>query len=236
MSDSLWSHGLNPPCCSVHGVLQARILRWVTILFSRGSSQLRAQTWVSCITGGFFTIWAIREALASLNLTILDTSYHNSQDIETPHPSINDEQTKTMGYKQTVKQTSLSLKKEGNPFSSIQQHWWTPRIPCPWTPHHVKYGSHRTNTIQFHTYGGVCIYVVSAHSSHSLCWYCMAPQKTELVWFIPLLHFWKESLVCKESLRKSKCLGDVADRCTITQISKTPLHIWQNSALGIKSL
>lgn len=60
----------------------------------------------------------------------------------------------------------------------------------------------------------------------------MAPQKTKLVWFIPL-HFWKESLVCKEILRKSKCLGHVAERCTITQISKTPFHIWQNSALGI---
>lgn len=60
----------------------------------------------------------------------------------------------------------------------------------------------------------------------------MASQKTKLVWFIPL-HFWKESLVCKEILRKSKCLGHVAERCTITQISKTPFHIWQNSALGI---
>ena len=35
------------PGSSVHGILQARILEWVTILFSRGSSQPRGQTWVS---------------------------------------------------------------------------------------------------------------------------------------------------------------------------------------------
>ena len=46
---------------SVHGILQARILEWVSIPFSRGSSQPRDQTWVSCISGRFFTIWAITE-------------------------------------------------------------------------------------------------------------------------------------------------------------------------------
>ena len=47
---------------SVHGILQARILEWVAITFSRGSSQLRNRTWVSCIAGRFFTVWATREA------------------------------------------------------------------------------------------------------------------------------------------------------------------------------
>ena len=47
---------------SVHGILQARILERVAIPFTRGSSQPRDQTWVSYITGGFFTISAIREA------------------------------------------------------------------------------------------------------------------------------------------------------------------------------
>ena len=46
---------------SVHGILQARILEWVAILFSRGSSLPRDQTHVSCIAGRFFTIWATRE-------------------------------------------------------------------------------------------------------------------------------------------------------------------------------
>ena len=42
------------PGSSVHGILQARILEGVAILFSR-SSQPRDWTWVSCITGIFFT-------------------------------------------------------------------------------------------------------------------------------------------------------------------------------------
>ena len=47
---------------SVHGILQARILDWVAIPFFRGSSQPRDQTQVSCIAGGFFTVWATRKA------------------------------------------------------------------------------------------------------------------------------------------------------------------------------
>ena len=43
------------PGSSVHGILQARILEWVAISFSRGSSQSRNQTQVSCIAGGLFT-------------------------------------------------------------------------------------------------------------------------------------------------------------------------------------
>ena len=38
-----------------------RILEWVAFPFSRGSSQSRNQTGVSCIAGGFFTNWAMRE-------------------------------------------------------------------------------------------------------------------------------------------------------------------------------
>ena len=47
------------PNTSVDGILQARTLKWVgTLPFSRGSSQLKDWTWVSCIAGRFFTIWA----------------------------------------------------------------------------------------------------------------------------------------------------------------------------------
>ena len=45
---------------SVHGILQARIPEWVAISFSRGSSQPRDWTKVSCIAGRFFTVWATR--------------------------------------------------------------------------------------------------------------------------------------------------------------------------------
>ena len=37
------------PCSSVHGILQARVLEWVAISFSRESSQPRDQTCVSCV-------------------------------------------------------------------------------------------------------------------------------------------------------------------------------------------
>ena len=63
VSESLWPHGLQPAKAPQSiGILQARILKWVAISSSRGSSQPKYLTQVSCITGGFFTIWAIREA------------------------------------------------------------------------------------------------------------------------------------------------------------------------------
>ena len=39
----------SPPGSSVRGILQARILEWVAIPFSRGSSRPRNQTWVFCL-------------------------------------------------------------------------------------------------------------------------------------------------------------------------------------------
>ena len=51
------------------GILQARILEWVAMPSSRGSSQARDQTQVSCIAGRFFTIWVSREALMDMNFT-----------------------------------------------------------------------------------------------------------------------------------------------------------------------
>ena len=45
----------SPPGSSVHGISQARILEWVVIPSSRGSSQLKDQTHVLCIAGGLFT-------------------------------------------------------------------------------------------------------------------------------------------------------------------------------------
>ena len=50
------------PGSSVHGIFQARILEWVAISFSRGSSRPRDQTQVFCIAGRFFTIRTTREA------------------------------------------------------------------------------------------------------------------------------------------------------------------------------
>ena len=62
MSDSLLPRHGSPPGSSVHGILQGRILEWVTIPFSRESSRPRDWTWVFCIAGRFLTTWATREA------------------------------------------------------------------------------------------------------------------------------------------------------------------------------
>ena len=52
----------SPPGSSVHGTLQARIMEWVAISFSRGPSPSRDRTPVFCIADGFFTDQATREA------------------------------------------------------------------------------------------------------------------------------------------------------------------------------
>ena len=46
------------PGSSIHGIFQARVLEWVAISFSRGSSRPRDQTWVSRTVGRHFTVWA----------------------------------------------------------------------------------------------------------------------------------------------------------------------------------
>ena len=72
-----WKSLLCPALCgpmdyTVHGTLQARILEWVAFPFSRGSSQARDWTQVSCIAGIQFTSWATREALSDcIRLVIL---------------------------------------------------------------------------------------------------------------------------------------------------------------------
>ena len=56
----------SPPGSPVHGILQAKILEWVSMPFSKGSSRPSDRTHissVSCISGGFFTINATWEAL-----------------------------------------------------------------------------------------------------------------------------------------------------------------------------
>ena len=55
MSDSLQPHGLySLPGSSLHGILQARIMEWVAIPFSRGSFRLKDRTWIFHIAGRFF--------------------------------------------------------------------------------------------------------------------------------------------------------------------------------------
>ena len=65
------------PGFSVHGIFQATVLEWIAISFSRGSSQPRARTQVSCIVDRRFTVSANREV-------ILKNSILKSRDITLP--------------------------------------------------------------------------------------------------------------------------------------------------------
>jgi len=70
--------GCSPPDYSVHGILQARILAWVAISYSRGPSQHRDQTWVSYIAGRHFIVCATREArifLRDSNIFAISSKY-----------------------------------------------------------------------------------------------------------------------------------------------------------------
>ena len=57
----------SPPGSSVHEILQARLLEWIAIPFSRGSSWPKDQTQFSCIAGRFLTIWVTRETRSLYN-------------------------------------------------------------------------------------------------------------------------------------------------------------------------
>ena len=73
----------SPPGFSVHGILQARILHWVAISFSSGSSRPRDKTWVSYITGRFFTNWATREVqrTKAYSILLLSDTHNNNHPI-----------------------------------------------------------------------------------------------------------------------------------------------------------
>ena len=79
-----------PPGSLVHEILQARIMEWVAMPFFRGSSRPPDRTWVSCIAGRFFTIWATREALLLLPLSrsvVSDSVWlHRRQPTRLPRP------------------------------------------------------------------------------------------------------------------------------------------------------
>ena len=65
----------SPPCSSVHGVLQARILEWIAISFSRVSFRPRDQIQVSRNAGRFFTVWATRGAFLCLLHSVYKLCY-----------------------------------------------------------------------------------------------------------------------------------------------------------------
>ena len=71
------------PGSSLHGILQARVLEWVAISFSRGSSRPRGRTLDSRIPGRRFNLWATREAV-----TITGNYMQKISQTPKPNPSI----------------------------------------------------------------------------------------------------------------------------------------------------
>ena len=98
----------NLPGSSVCGILQARILEWVVIPLSRGSSLLRYRTQVSCMAGRFFTVWAIREEATQVEPL-------KSSRTESPQ--------KWLWYLSTLVQSCLKILKT----VQLREHWhWRP--------------------------------------------------------------------------------------------------------------
>ena len=67
----------SPPGSAVPGILQARILEWVAISFSRGSSRPRDWTQVSRIAGRLFTVWATGEYFSEYDTILFVFHFFN---------------------------------------------------------------------------------------------------------------------------------------------------------------
>ena len=137
----------NLPGFYVHGIFQARVLEWVAISFSRGSSWPKYQTQVSCIASRRFTLWATREAcLIIFPKQIGQSVLWATEYMRTIKVSIISKiQRQCFGYTYS-RQVSLAFPKfkfsqvsnisSGNPtltdtqeMSSQWESMWTPRLP-----------------------------------------------------------------------------------------------------------
>ena len=85
VSDSLQPRGLQPTRLLCPWIFQARVLEWIAISFSRGSSQPRDWTRVSRIVDRRFTIWATREVLPK-GTTIIKVPWRQWKQSCRPHP------------------------------------------------------------------------------------------------------------------------------------------------------
>ena len=90
MSNSLWPHGCSRPSSSVHEILQATVLEWLAIPFSRGCSWPGGCTWVSCIAGRFFTAYSfiILSSIHYLSIILLGHCPHDNKHLDKNWKSI----------------------------------------------------------------------------------------------------------------------------------------------------
>ena len=113
----------SPPGSSVNGIVQARILEWVTIPLSR-SLQSRDWTWVSCTAGRFFSVWATKEA--PTNKTACHLGFiSNCREIK-----------RKSGGRKIITEATVTLwcqSPEGN------QSWWLPNLRENLDPNHFNW-------------------------------------------------------------------------------------------------
>ena len=114
-------------------MFQARVLEWVAISFSRGSSQPRNQSRVSHITDRWFTIWATRETVLkwylNINIIFLDFSKFSSHwFIHLRHPLIKKDAWIYLCYKDKIfidKEKEFELTRETKRYSKYPNPWMT---------------------------------------------------------------------------------------------------------------
>ena len=102
---------------SVHGISQAIILEWVTMSFSRGFSQPRDQTHVSCIGRQILYHWATREEFTWLPVHYKKTQLRNSW---------MEEMLREKGHSPSMAACSLNQKPSPNRCSGLSQ--WLPYV------------------------------------------------------------------------------------------------------------
>ena len=117
------------PGSSVRGILQARILEWVSISFSKGFSQPRDGTEISCIAGRFFTDWARREAPVLLWIQRFILLILNGQGSRQSLGVGKNENVKTQPYQSSRFMTTFVVKSR----KSFQMQIWA-KPSCPLTP------------------------------------------------------------------------------------------------------
>ena len=161
VSNSLRPHG-SPPGSSVYGILQARILEWVAMTSSRGSSWPRDWNFIFCIAGGFFTPkppgkpssrvhflfpltwWGITDGLLVVLIQADEKCWSLSWQfwvviLALPLPC--SPTSCPLSVPDPIQGPSLPLKKEGHtllPTSFTQQHRTVTIVWILWTPHRIR--------------------------------------------------------------------------------------------------
>ena len=137
------------PGSSVHGISQERTLEWVAIPFSRGSSQCRDQSRVSCIAGKFFTIWTTRTSAHKIVLPwtakALAAPRVDKEILSLQHPAPIILSWKDLGVQHFLgPRGSLWIKcgilgeSHKTRLIYLKAAWWL--TVCPWASHFISQG------------------------------------------------------------------------------------------------